>query len=299
MMPGTQNVGAVTRSIDVVSCLRDASAKTGSDFDYLLTTAMRESRLQPQAKSKNSSASGLFQFIDQTWLSLVKRYGERHGLGDYAAAIEQKKGGACKVASAEMKAAILALRQDPELSALMAGESARETKQSLECSLGREVNCGELYAAHFLGQSGAKKLITLNEADPSQRADLQFGRAAENNRSVFYHRDGSPKTVGEIYDAIVKAPTPTSASSLRQVATVPLPVPKPEIIRLDTDCRVENAAIASAPEAKPAPVPAMNYAKYFSALSAPSLPQVSLSFQPALVQILASLNPDDGARRPS
>ena len=38
-------------------------------------------------------------------------------------------------------------------------------------------------------------------------------------------------------------------------------------------------------------VPVMNYAKYFSALSAPSLPQMSLSFQPALVQILASLNP--------
>src|SRR4051812_19563867 len=145
MILESQNVRTATHPPDVVSALREASAKTGSDFDYLLTTAMRESRLQPQAKSKNSSASGLFQFIDQTWLSLVKRYGERHGLGDYAAAIEQKKTGSCTVASAEMKAAILALRQDPELSAMMAGEAARETKESLECSLGRQVNCGELY----------------------------------------------------------------------------------------------------------------------------------------------------------
>jgi hypothetical protein len=294
MMIESQNAGTVSRSIDVVSCLREASAKTGSDFDYLLTTAMRESRLQPQAKSKNSSASGLFQFIDQTWLSLVKRYGERHGLANYAAAIEQKSSGGCRVASAEMKAAILALRQDPELSALMAGEAARETKEMLESSLGREVNCGELYAAHFLGQAGAKKLITLNDADPRQRADIHFGRAAEANRSVFYHRDGTPKTVGEIYKSLVKTPAPKpSLYQVTQFAAAPRPVK--DAITVDKDCRIEEP-VATA-KATPRSAPAMDYVKYFSALSTPSLPQLSLNLQPALVQILASLDPAETTTR--
>src|SRR5260370_511366 len=82
-------------------------------------TAMRESKLDAQAKSRNSSASGLFQFIDQTWLGLVKQYGERYGLGSYAGAIQKNGNGQYVVTSDDTKRAILALRQDPELSAVM------------------------------------------------------------------------------------------------------------------------------------------------------------------------------------
>src|SRR6185295_11203368 len=108
-----QNLGSATAvpQADVLAALRDASRKTGSDFDYLLNTAMRESSLDSQAKSKGSSASGLFQFIDQTWLGLIKRFGERYGLGDYAGAIQKTGSGQYVVASADTKAAILALRQ--------------------------------------------------------------------------------------------------------------------------------------------------------------------------------------------
>jgi hypothetical protein len=144
---------------DVLAALQVASRKTGLDFDYLLNTAMRESSLNSQAKSKSSSASGLFQFIDQTWLGLIKQFGERYGLGAYAGAIQQTADGKYTVASADTRAAILALRQDPQVSACMAGENAKQTKQSLECALGREVCGGELYAAHFLGPSGARRLI--------------------------------------------------------------------------------------------------------------------------------------------
>src|SRR6476469_8403538 len=116
MISATQSVTAAGNS-DVLSALRTASAKTGLDFDYLLNTAMRESSLNSQAKSKGSSASGLFQFIDQTWLGLVKRFGERYGLGSFAGAIQQNRDGHYSVTSADTKAAILALRQNPELSA--------------------------------------------------------------------------------------------------------------------------------------------------------------------------------------
>ena len=81
----------------------------------------------------------------------------------------------------------------------MAGEAAAATKQSLECALGRKVCAGELYAAHFLGESGAKRLITLNEQHSGARADLAFPDAAKANRNVFYHADGRAKTVGEVH----------------------------------------------------------------------------------------------------
>src|SRR6185295_12590289 len=156
----------VPTRIDVLAALHTASAKTGADFDYLLATAMRESKLDAQAQSKASSAAGLFQFVEQTWLGLVKRYGERHGLSNYANAIRETDTGRYSVASHTTKSAILALRKDPELSALMAGEAANETKQSLQCSLGRDICGGELYAAHFLGEGGARRLIALNEKNP-------------------------------------------------------------------------------------------------------------------------------------
>ena len=62
-----QNIQASEAANPIVAALTSASRSTGADFDYLLSTAMRESSLKPQAKSKTSSASGLFQFIPGTW----------------------------------------------------------------------------------------------------------------------------------------------------------------------------------------------------------------------------------------
>src|SRR5262245_49953814 len=99
----------------ILAAIKSASQETGSDFDYLLNIAQRESNLDNTAKSKGSSATGLFQFIDQTWLSLVKRYGQDHGLGGYAEAISRTESGRLVVGSPEMKSAILALREDPKI----------------------------------------------------------------------------------------------------------------------------------------------------------------------------------------
>jgi len=71
----------------VVAALKNAAAETGSDFSYLLGTAMRESSLKTNAQSATSSAGGLFQFVDQTWLGLIKNYGAKYGLGSMAQAI--------------------------------------------------------------------------------------------------------------------------------------------------------------------------------------------------------------------
>jgi soluble lytic murein transglycosylase-like protein len=52
----------------VREAIAQASDKTGVDFAFLLATAKRESSLNPKARAKTSSAKGLFQFLDQTWL---------------------------------------------------------------------------------------------------------------------------------------------------------------------------------------------------------------------------------------
>ena len=73
----------------IASALQSASKRTGVEFDYLLKTAMRESSLDCQAKSRTSSACGLFQFTEQSWLGTMKKHGAALGLGTEAAAIEQ------------------------------------------------------------------------------------------------------------------------------------------------------------------------------------------------------------------
>lgn len=189
----------------VVQALQKAAAATGSDFHYLLGTAMRESSLKPNATSSSSSATGLFQFIDQTWLGLVKEHGAQHGLGNFADAITKQADGRYR-ADASAKQTILALRKDPEVCALMAGEYAKSTGSALRASLGREVCGGELYAAHFLGPDAASKLIKLAGSDPTSSAASQFPQAAAANKSVFFHADGSAKSVREVYDWAMRQP---------------------------------------------------------------------------------------------
>src|SRR6478752_3558472 len=197
----------------VVAALQKAAAKTGSDFHYLLGTAMRESSLKPNAQSSSSSATGLFQFIDQTWLGLVKEHGAQHGLGDFAAAITRQPDGRYR-ADSDARQGILALRKNPEVCALMAGEYAKSTQGTLRAGLGREVCGGELYAAHFLGPDAAAKLIKLAGSDPGASAATQFPQAAAANKSVFFHADGSAKSVREVYDWALAQPG--SAGTVRQ-----------------------------------------------------------------------------------
>src|ERR1700709_2570843 len=124
-------IGAPADPSNVVSALRSAAAATGSDFNYLLGTAMRESSLKPGAQSSTSSAAGLFQFVDQTWLGLVKSHGAKYGLGGMADKIAISDGRYHAASDADRQA-ILALKKDPQISALMAGEYARTTQSSMQ-----------------------------------------------------------------------------------------------------------------------------------------------------------------------
>jgi hypothetical protein len=209
---------ATANRTDVIAALRQASAATGTSFDYLLDTATRESGLKSAAKAGTSSASGLFQFVDQTWLGLVKQHGAQYGLGSYADQIAQGSDGRYHVENPSDRSAILSLRNDPKVASLMEGEFANQCRATLQSDLGRNVCNGELYAAHFLGTDAAAKLIRMRETQPNANAATAFPSAADANQNVFYHADGTPKTVKEVYDWALKQPSGAKTATGNDVA---------------------------------------------------------------------------------
>jgi hypothetical protein len=180
----------------VISSIKKASTRTGVNFAYLIQQASAESSFNPKAKAKSSSASGLYQFIESTWLSMVKKYGDKHGMGELA----DKIGANGKVSSRTDRKEILALRNDPEKASALAAEFANENKQFLEQHWGGEVGSTELYFAHFMGAGGASAFLKARDANPFQQAALIFPKAAAANRNVFYDiKTGRPKTLDEVY----------------------------------------------------------------------------------------------------
>jgi hypothetical protein len=187
----------------VTGAIRQASAATGTSFNYLLATAQVESGLNPQAGASTSSARGLFQFVDQTWLGTMKESGAALGYGRYAAAITRTASGHYEVNDPAMRSEILKLRNDPTANAVMAGAFTKANATLLASKLGRSPSEGELYIAHFLGAGGAARLISLAANNPSAKADEYFPFAARANTSIFYDRTtGSPRTLAQVRDTL-------------------------------------------------------------------------------------------------
>jgi hypothetical protein len=185
----------------VVSAIRQGAERTGAGFDYLLRTAQRESALEPQARARTSSATGLFQFIEQTWLAMVKQEGPKQGLSHYADAITES-GGRLSVSDPAAREKILQLRNDPQVAAVMAGALTQKNRDQLAASLGRQPQAGELYMAHVLGARGASELIRAAASDPGRVAAGDFPEAAAANRSIFYDKAGRARSAQEVYGVL-------------------------------------------------------------------------------------------------
>jgi hypothetical protein len=213
----------------VTGAIRQASQSTGISFQYLLTTAKIESGLNPSAQASTSSAKGLYQFIDQTWLGTMKQEGASIGLGQYANAITQNSDGRYEVADPASRDAIMKLRSDPETSALMAGAFSRANAFQLTGSIGRRPTEGELYIAHFLGPDGAGKLISAATSLPQANAAAMFPQAAAANQSIFYDGAGRARSALDVYGKLAgrfeTARANSFAAGARTAAAVPLTVP--------------------------------------------------------------------------
>lgn len=209
----------------ITGAVRSAAQATGASFDYLLKTAQRESNFNPEAKAATSSASGLFQFIEQTWLQTLKTSGPSLGYAEYADSIERTASGRYVVSNPADRQAILALRNDPAAASAMAGAFTQSNAAMLSSRLGRQPTEGELYIAHFLGPAGAVQLISAAENNPRANAADLFPQAARANRSVFYRGRNAPRSVAEVYDSLVAkhqaAGGPTSLSAAPKAPASP------------------------------------------------------------------------------
>jgi hypothetical protein len=138
-----QTVGLDPSRARVAGAIKQASNISGVSFQYMLTTAKMESDFDPTAGATTSSAHGLYQFIDQTWLGTVKEAGAQLGYGSYAEAITRTPSGTYTVDDPAMKRSIMKLRDDPEAASTMAAALTQSNGFKLTGLLGRRPSDSE------------------------------------------------------------------------------------------------------------------------------------------------------------
>lgn len=194
--PSKGSGSASVNSGGIHAAIARAAQATGVDFQFLLAQARIESSLDAGARADTSSAAGLFQFTNGTWLDTLGRHAADHGMGWVQQVIA---GGG--LSDPGMRARIMGLRYDAQASALMAAELARDNRAELTSRLGREPDAAELYLAHFLGSGGAGQFLTALATDPGQSAASMLPAAAAANRGIFYE-GASPRSLGAVMDLL-------------------------------------------------------------------------------------------------
>ena len=238
----TATAGVNPSRVRIAGAIKQAASTTGTSFEYLLATAKMESNFNPTAGASTSSAHGLYQFIDQTWLGTVKEAGAQLGYGQYADAITKSSSGGYSVSDPAARSEIMKLRDDPAAASSMAAVLTQSNSFKLTGMIGRRPTDGELYMAHFMGVGGAAKLISNAEDNPQASAARLFPNAAAANRSIFYDRTGQARSVSEVYSVL----TARYAGAANSQAT------RTAMASVGGDIIQPSVAVASAAPAAPA-----------------------------------------------
>lgn len=143
--------------------------------DYYSTVRMLESGGRNRARASTSSAYGPFQFIESTWNTYTKKLGKNYSLED---------------------------RSDYAKSLEIMRAFTEDNRARMVEGLKRPVSDVELYMGHFLGHSGAIKLLNAND---NVDASKLLVRAANSNKSLFFKRGSNKaRTVGELKEEITR-----------------------------------------------------------------------------------------------
>lgn len=127
-----------------------------------------ESAGKVEAKAATSSATGLGQFVDATWLAVVQKHRP-------------------DIMSSNSKAAVLKMRTDPAFAIEMLARFTEDNQHVV----GMNCTGGDLYLAHFLGAGAAQKLF---RASPTAAVETLVGQGAVNaNASIL-----RGKTCGQV-----------------------------------------------------------------------------------------------------
>ena len=174
----------------VVSALDGAIRSTGIDPTLLTALAWQESRFDPRARNRRSTARGLMQFTEATWLEAVRDHGPQHGLQYEAAVLStDPASGSITTRQPRTRSRILELRDNPRYAAALAAARINRARIALAQSLGRPVGPADLYLVHLLGPSGAQRFLAALDRTPGKpAADYVAADSMALNREVFVER---------------------------------------------------------------------------------------------------------------
>jgi hypothetical protein len=189
----------------LVPALSRASRATGIDPVLLVALAWQESRFDAQARNPRSSARGLMQFTEATWLEVVRDFGPRHGLAQRSAQLStDRASGAIATRDPRHLRQILALRDEPRFAAVLAAERVSGARAGLEQILGRTAASADLYLVHLLGPLGARNFLEAMQRQPGRpAAEVVSRESLARNREIFIARDTErPLTLAEVHERV-------------------------------------------------------------------------------------------------
>lgn len=207
---------------DIVDSIKVASRATGVDFNFLVAQASVESGFQGDVRShsRHSTAAGLFQFTNQTWLQMMREHGAKYGHADWAQSVVVQANGHLGADDPATEKKILDLRKDVKLSAIFAAEFAKQNAQQLQKAFGRKIGAADLHLAHLLGASGAIRFLKAHQVNSAQPAAELLPAAARQNPNLFFDRgDHTPHTVATVYRKVRNSiETPLKQAAATQLA---------------------------------------------------------------------------------
>lgn len=197
---GKVRFGPVKVKRRLVETVVRAARRADYDPALLMAIADKESSLRAMANASTSSAAGLFQFIEKTWLQAVREFGAQHGLAREAAEIEGPDDNPY-IADEQERARVLALRERPYLATVMAAEMLKRDAGKVAENVGRNLSAGETYLIHFLGQRDAKLFLSRLADEPQVSAAATLPRPAKANKPIFYERGkAKPLSVAKVHE---------------------------------------------------------------------------------------------------
>jgi hypothetical protein len=195
-------------SQDLRSRIKAAAQERGIDPEIAINFAQAESSLNPNAKAKTSSASGLYQVINKTW----KEYGGRN-------------------------------RNDINEQIRVGTDIIASNQEKFKRRFNRNPSAAELYAYHVLGPTGAPQLLNADPNAPMEKVvsrEAYIANPAWHGKRVADIMGTYEKKVG----GSGKAPVATGKAVPKQRASAPS---FPPLTQMDIDQMGPNykAALAA------------------------------------------------------
>jgi len=140
---------------------------------YLKKVAYVESGNNPNAKNPYGSAGGIFQFTSGSFTAVSDKYKLGYTAED---------------------------RFDPKKAEKVMQLFTQDNEKAISGVLDGNITDADRYMAHFLGSGGANKFFGTYKQNPNAAISTVMSPAAlAANKAVVYNKDGSLKTVNQVY----------------------------------------------------------------------------------------------------